>query len=119
MVGYNSNPYNDTRENLYTAKKNKEILQSFDNKEINVLCASNVLEEGVDITTCSLVIKFDHPEEYRSYIQSKGRARHPSSLFYMMVEQSELSKFKERYTEFQAVENTLQNVSSYELYLKF
>ncbi|XP_066254152.1 endoribonuclease Dcr-2 [Euwallacea similis] len=110
MVGYNSNPYNDTRESLYTAKKNREVLQMFESKENNVLCASNVLEEGVDISTCSLVIKFDHPEEYRSYIQSKGRARHPDSFYYMMVENTEIEKFTSRYQEFQLVERELQRL---------
>lgn len=110
MVGYNSNPYNDTRENLYTSKKNREVLQMFENKEVNVLCASNVLEEGVDISRCSLVVKFDKPEEYRSYIQSKGRARHKTSLFYMMVEAPELTAFVQKYNEFRKVEETLQQV---------
>lgn len=110
MVGYNSNPYIDTRENLYTSKKNREVLQMFENKEINVLCASNVLEEGVDISRCSLVVKFDKPDEYRSYIQSKGRARHKTSLFYMMVETAELRMFMEKYYEFRKVEESLQQV---------
>ncbi|XP_048517572.1 endoribonuclease Dicer isoform X2 [Dendroctonus ponderosae] len=110
IVGYNSNPYNDTRESLYTSKKNREVLHSFDNKETTVLCSSNVLEEGVDISTCSLVIKFDAPEEYRSYIQSKGRARHPSSLYYMMVDSADMLKFKEKYMEFQEVEKRLQDL---------
>nr|WJM99459.1 endoribonuclease dicer 2 [Ips calligraphus] len=110
MVGYNCNPYNDTRENMYTSKKNREVLQMFENKEVNVLCASNVLEEGVDISRCSLVIKFDKPEEYRSYIQSKGRARHKTSLFYMMVETDELTSFVQKYEEFRKVEETLQQL---------
>ncbi|KAL1509005.1 hypothetical protein ABEB36_003814 [Hypothenemus hampei] len=110
IVSCNNNPYNDTREALYRSKKNKEIIQAFENKEINVLCASNVLEEGVDISTCSLVVKFDSPEEYRSYIQSKGRARNPASLFYMMVEDTKIQKFKQRYSEFQEVELTLQKL---------
>lgn len=109
MVGYNNNPYNDTRESLYVSKKNKETLQSFDNKETNVLMASNVLEEGVDISTCSLVIKFNYPEDYRSYIQSKGRARNPSSLYYMIVEESSLPKFQEKYLQYQKIESILQD----------
>ncbi|KAF7283787.1 hypothetical protein GWI33_022827 [Rhynchophorus ferrugineus] len=110
MVGYNSNPYNDTRELLYTVKKNRSILQSFNNKEINTLVASNVLEEGMDISSCSLVIKYDHPEDYRSYIQSKGRARSAVSLYYLLVEENVVNKFKKKYEEFQAIENKLQNL---------
>lgn len=109
MVGYNANPFNDTRENLFNSKKNREVLQSFERKHINILVASNVLEEGVDIPNCTLVVKFDYPEEYRSYIQSKGRARYPTSLYYMLVEDTNREKFMLRYKEFQEVERLLDN----------
>lgn len=107
MVGYHNNPYNDTRESLYIHKQNKQVLESFVNKEINVLVASNVLEEGVDIPKCTLVIKYDHPEDYRSYVQSKGRARHKDSLYYMMVSIEDDLKFMVRYNEFRRVEEIL------------
>lgn len=111
MVGYNSNPYNATRENLFISKKNRQVIESFRNKETNVIVASSVLEEGVDVQKCTLVIRFDLPEDYRGYIQSKGRARHKSSIYYMMVEQSDFSKFHQKYQEYQAVEGTLTAVS--------
>nr|XP_023020794.1 endoribonuclease Dicer-like [Leptinotarsa decemlineata] len=107
IVGCNNNPLNDTRENLYGAKRNKRVLQAFTDKEINVLVASNVLEEGVDIPKCTLVIKYDRPEDYRSYIQSKGRARHRKSLYYIMVEVENLRNFEGKYAEFQKVEKLL------------
>ncbi|XP_057660796.1 endoribonuclease Dicer [Diorhabda carinulata] len=109
MVGYNNNPYNDTRESLYISKQNKQVLDGFRNKEINVLVASNVLEEGVDIPKCTLVIKYDHPEDYRSYVQSKGRARHMKSLYYMMVCEEDRGKFIQRYNEFRQVEEILND----------
>lgn len=110
MVGYNCDPTADTRETLYLAKKNKQILESFTNKEINVLVASDVLEEGVDIPKCTLVIKFDKPTNYRSYIQSKGRARHKSSFYYIMFENTEMD-FVTKYREYQVVEQRLNDVS--------
>lgn len=119
IVGYNINPYNDTRELLYTVKKNRSILQSFNNKEINILVASNVLEEGIDVQSCSLVIKYDHPEEYRSYIQSKGRARNPISQYYLLVEDQFARAFEKKYQEFRAVENILQDVSILIIFLIF
>ncbi|CAG9824066.1 unnamed protein product [Phaedon cochleariae] len=109
MVGYNNNPMNDTREGLFISKKNKQVLNSFVNKEINVLVASNVLEEGVDIPKCTLVIKYDKPEDYRSYIQSKGRARHKDSLYYIVVERDDFTKYMGKYRQFQEVEETLNN----------
>lgn len=111
MVGYNNKPYNSTRENLYMTKKNKQVIESFKNKEINVIISSNVLEEGVDVQKCTLVVRYDLPEDYRGYIQSKGRARHKTSLYYMMVENNKYSKFIVKYKDYQAVEERLNQVS--------
>ncbi|GJQ77072.1 Dcr-2 [Trypoxylus dichotomus] len=107
IVGYNTNPYNDTRESLYHTKVNRQIIQGFFSKEYNLLVSSNVLEEGIDVPTCTLVVKFDEPLDYRSYIQSKGRARHKDSLYYMMVEQRDYPKFAYKYDSFQQVEAQL------------
>ncbi|XP_045465316.1 endoribonuclease Dicer [Harmonia axyridis] len=94
-------------ENLYVAKKNKEVINRFTNKETNLLCTSQVLEEGIDIPKCSMVCKFDVPKDYRSYIQSKGRARHKKSHYYILVPRNELQKFGEKYREYQVIEQTL------------
>ncbi|KAJ3665477.1 hypothetical protein Zmor_000970 [Zophobas morio] len=110
VVGNNNNPYNDSRESLFISKKNREVLNSFVNKEINVLVSSNVLEEGVDIPKCTLVIKFDKSEDYRSYIQSKGRARHKKSLYYTILEQDIVIKFREKYNEFVQIEKILNEL---------
>lgn len=111
IVGYNTNPFNDTREGLYNVKMNKKVLEEFRNHKTNLLVATNVLEEGVDIPTCTLVIKFDKPDDYRAYMQSKGRARHKNSFYHLMVDSSELDKFQKRYMLFQTVENLLNDVS--------
>ncbi|KAH1020286.1 hypothetical protein HUJ04_009975 [Dendroctonus ponderosae] len=42
--------------------------------------------------------------------KSKGRARHPSSRYYMMVDSADMLKFKEKYMEFQEVEKRLQDL---------
>uniref|UniRef100_A0A6P7GJE9 Endoribonuclease Dicer-like n=1 Tax=Diabrotica virgifera virgifera TaxID=50390 RepID=A0A6P7GJE9_DIAVI len=107
IVGHNSNPYNDTRELLYLHKKNKQILNDFTNKDINVLVSSNVLEEGVDVPKCSLVIKYDCPMDYRSYVQSKGRARHKESLYYVMVEVGTYRSFTQRVNGYKKIEDML------------
>jgi endoribonuclease Dicer len=48
----------------------------------NVLVATSVVEEGVDLQACSFVIAFDALTTIKSYIQMKGRARQKSAKFY-------------------------------------
>jgi len=51
--------------------KQEEVLRKFRQREINVLIATSTLETGVDLPRCNVVIRFDPPTSYRSYIQSK------------------------------------------------
>ena len=53
--------------------------------QLNLLIATKVGEEGLDIQTCCLVIRFDLPETVASFIQSRGRARMPESEYAFLV----------------------------------
>ena len=74
-------------------KKQEEVLRKFRNDkkrhEFNVLIATSVVEEGLDIPKCNVVCRFDFPQNYRSYVQSKGRARAKGSKYYMLVDEKE------------------------------
>ena len=48
-----------------------QVLRKFRQKEYNLLISTSVLEEGVDIPRCNLIVRFDLPKDYRSYVQSK------------------------------------------------
>ena len=52
----------------------------------NVLVATAVAEEGLDICHCSLIIRFNLPPTARQFIQSRGRARAPNSDMVLMIE---------------------------------
>lgn len=54
--------------------------------QLNLLVATKVGEEGLDIQTCCLVIRFDLPETVSSFIQSRGRARMPQSEYAFLVD---------------------------------
>jgi endoribonuclease Dicer len=56
------------------------------NVQVQVLVATDVIEEGIDVKNCNCVIRFDLPVSVRSYIQSRGRARHEKSEFILFVE---------------------------------
>ena len=75
------------------SKKQGEVLRKFRNDkkrhEFNVLIATSVVEEGLDIPKCNVVCRFDFPKNYRSYVQSKGRAHAKGSRYYMLVDEKE------------------------------
>ncbi|KAF6176416.1 hypothetical protein GIB67_018244 [Kingdonia uniflora] len=54
--------------------------------QINIIVATQILEEGLDVQSCNLVIRFDPPATVCSFIQSRGRARMPGSDYILMVQ---------------------------------
>ena len=62
---------NEERRNLQTTLANFKSPQH----PSNTLVSTNVVEEGLDVRSCNLVIKFDFPDNFRSYVQSKGRTQ--------------------------------------------
>ncbi|CAK9137648.1 unnamed protein product [Ilex paraguariensis] len=73
-------------------KLQKEILESFRSGKVNLLFATDVVEEGIDVRDCSCVIRFDLPKTVRSYVQSRGRARQNDSQFFMMLERGNIKQ---------------------------
>lgn len=60
------------RESDVLDMKQKEVIDKFRQGICNLLVSTSVLEEGVDIPTCNLIIKFDPVKTYCDYVQSKG-----------------------------------------------
>lgn len=58
----------------------------------------------MDIPKCNLVVRFDLPTEYRSYVQSKGRARAPVSNYIMLADSERTKTFEEDLTTYKAIE---------------
>ncbi|KAH7859943.1 hypothetical protein Vadar_007343 [Vaccinium darrowii] len=80
LVGVHSGLKTMSRKNMNI------ILEKFRSGELNLLVATKVGEEGLDIQTCCLVIRFDLPETVASFIQSRGRARMPQSEYAFLVD---------------------------------
>lgn len=84
-----------------------QVLRKFRAHETNLLIATSIVEEGVDIPKCNLVVRFDLPTEYRSYVQSKGRARAPVSNYIMLADSERTKAFEEDLSTYKAIEKVM------------
>ncbi len=61
------------RDKGFSQKKQVEVLEGFRNNEFNILVATQVGEEGLDIPECNLVVFYDCVPSVVPYIQRRGR----------------------------------------------
>ena len=69
---------------LVDIKTQKDTIADLREGRKNVIFATSVLEEGIDISSCHVVICFDEAANLKSFIQRRGRARKAKSKFVMM-----------------------------------
>lgn len=84
-VDRTADPITETKEAEAEHRKQEEVLKRFRMHECNFLIGTSVLEEGIDLPKCNLVIRWDPPATYRSYVQCKGRARASNAYHIIMV----------------------------------
>uniref|UniRef100_A0A8C9SXT8 RNA helicase n=1 Tax=Scleropages formosus TaxID=113540 RepID=A0A8C9SXT8_SCLFO len=68
-----------------TSNEQKEVLRKFRTGEINLLIATTVAEEGLDIKECNIVIRYGLVTNEIAMIQARGRGRAEDSS-YTLVE---------------------------------
>ena len=78
----------------------EDTLADFKEGEKNLIVATAVAEEGIDIQACGSVIRWDPPQNMASWAQSRGRARKKRSTFTVMFEegskqQNDIAKWEE------------------------
>ena len=69
-----------------SAQKQQKVLERFHVADLNLLVSTSVAEEGLDLTQCALVMRFDPPDTALEFIQSRGRARAPESHMVLLLE---------------------------------
>ncbi|XP_017890637.2 endoribonuclease Dicer isoform X2 [Ceratina calcarata] len=109
IIGYSNDPYKNSKEGQCIAEWNTEALLRFRNGSSNCIVATDVIDEGIDIPKCTLIVRYDLPMDVRTYIQSKGRARFATSKYVLLVPNDDKGYLK-RYHQFKETEKHLQQL---------
>lgn len=83
-----ADPVTESKQFENEHRKQEEVLKRFRMHSCNLLIGTSVLEEGIELPKCNLVIRWNLPTTYRSYVQCKGRARAQRAFHIIMVSAS-------------------------------
>ncbi|EEB08532.1 hypothetical protein SJAG_03689 [Schizosaccharomyces japonicus yFS275] len=104
LVGNGSNQAGDEQ---MSYKLQKEVIRRFKHGSANVLVATAIAEEGLDIPSCDVVFRFSLCKTAIQLIQSKGRARANTSIFVNLLSEDEKELFSELCTKEIILKETL------------
>ncbi|XP_060820377.1 endoribonuclease Dicer-like isoform X2 [Bombus pascuorum] len=97
------------QELLSVSERNKEVLLRFRDGLLNCIVATDVIDEGIDVPKCSLIVRYDLPMDVRTYIQSKGRARHAYSRYVVLLQKDDIQYIR-RHNEYKKIEQHLKQL---------
>ncbi|CAF1008811.1 unnamed protein product [Adineta steineri] len=90
LVGQNSPDYS------LTIHDQEARLKQFREDQCDVLIATDIVQEGLDIPTCSFVIRYEFVSDEIGTIQSRGRARAQNSSYYLVTEKDSINHRREQ-----------------------
>jgi ATP-dependent RNA helicase DDX51/DBP6 len=79
-----------------TGKQRERLLARFANDEINCLVSTDVITRGIDIPNIDVVISYDVPNHYKTYVHRAGRTGRAgkSGLVISLAESKEMRHFR-------------------------
>uniref|UniRef100_A0AC35TIS6 Endoribonuclease Dcr-1 n=1 Tax=Rhabditophanes sp. KR3021 TaxID=114890 RepID=A0AC35TIS6_9BILA len=107
VVGYTASMKSE-HETITLCKMQENALHKFKAGFLNTLIATEVLEEGVDVRQCNMVIRFDLPANFRSYIQSRGRIRKNGGHYLILYDIEEKETFSKILKEYHNIERLIK-----------
>jgi ERCC4-related helicase len=84
---------------MMTRAEQSASLSGFRGEECNLLVSTSVLEEGIDVPACNLVIRYQKVTSEIAQVQSRGRARASNSHSISIVSSKSGKKFQELLNE--------------------
>ncbi|XP_075465328.1 interferon-induced helicase C domain-containing protein 1 isoform X3 [Ascaphus truei] len=86
-----------------TQNEQKEVINKFSTGKLNLLVATTVAEEGLDIKECNIVIRYGLVTNEIAMVQARGRARADDSTYVLVassssgaVEHEDVNEYKEK-----------------------
>ncbi|NXC65472.1 IFIH1 protein, partial [Anhinga anhinga] len=86
-----------------TQNEQREVIDKFRGGNINLLIATTVAEEGLDIKECNIVIRYGHVTNEIAMVQARGRARADESTYALVassgsgaIEREDVNIFREK-----------------------
>lgn len=107
IMGRRNGVFDDSQEAQLEHRKQEEVLRRFRMHECNLLLATGSVDDSVDLPRCNLVVRLDPPNDFRSYAQSKGRARATRSHFLTLLDQALTEQYLPQLAQFKVTEEIL------------